>query len=559
MVMKMRFDIYKRGALRWAMLTVVALGAALSSCIKNDIPYPVIELELIEVSGEGFTQKSIDYSTLTVTLELEEATDIQAVNITNATYTSGASLSTNIIGEFDMRNPLYTTLYLYQSYEWMIEAQQTITREFKVTGQIGEETINTTQLTASVDVNKYTVDLNDVEILSLKLAADGVSTYNPTIEDIPSGGFSSVRYVYVTSHGRSERWSLYVNPVEPSVDLEVNAWGNVAWLSATGDTSDPDECGFAYRKAGASEWIYVDPTSASNGLFELQLTGLEATTTYEFQALVGDSTSSEITATTESTPQLLNSDFEGWQQIGNPWYPYGVDQEEFWGTGNKGSTLLSSSSNITLPDYDELPPATTGSISTQMASRAVVGVFAAGNIFTGTFVGIAGTNGIIGMGRPFTQRPLGLRGMAKYSPGTVTHVDENNKMKVGDTDMGVVYIALGTWDAATYGLDSTGELRGTDETPLIIDTRNKSTFFDINSDDVIAYQELILTEDQDWSEFELELEYRDLTDSSGNVIESAHSRVPTHILIVSSSSRYGDYFTGSTSSKMWIDDFELIY
>ncbi len=545
--------------LRGALLWVVGLCGALTSCIENDIPYPVIELELIEVSGEGFTQKSIDYNTLTVTLELEEATDIQAVNITNATYTSGASLTTNIIGEFDMRTPLYTTLYLYQSYEWMIEAQQSITREFKVTGQIGEETINTTQLTASVDVNKYTVDLDNVEILSLKLAADGVTTYNPTIEDLPSGGFSSVRYVYVTSHGRSERWSIYVNPIEPSVDLVVDAWGNVAWLSATGDTSDPDACSFAYRKAGDSDWISVEPTSASNGLFELKLTGLESTTTYEFQAFSGESSSSEITATTEATPQLPNSDFEGWQQIGNPWYPYAVDTEEFWGTGNKGSTLLSASSNITLPDYTELPPNTTGSTSTQMASRAVVGVFAAGNIFTGTFVGISGTNGIIGMGRPFTQRPLGLRGMAKYSPGTVTHVDSNNKMKVGDTDMGTLYIALGTWDAATYGLDADGVLKGTDDTPLIIDTRNKATFFDANSSAVIAYQELVLTSEQDWSEFELELEYRDLTDSSGNIIESAHSRIPTHILIVSSSSRYGDYFTGSTSSKMWIDDLELIY
>ena len=35
--------------------------------------------------------------------------------------------------------------------------------------------------------------------------------------------------------------------------------------------------------------------------------------------------------------------------------------------------------------------------------------------------------------------------------------------------------------------------------------------------------------------------------------------VPTHLVLVCSASRYGDYFTGSRDSKMWVDDFELIY
>ena len=30
-------------------------------------------------------------------------------------------------------------------------------------------------------------------------------------------------------------------------------------------------------------------------------------------------------------------------------------------------------------------------------------------------------------------------------------------------------------------------------------------------------------------------------------------------MIVCSASRWGDYFTGSTKSEMWVDDFELIY
>ena len=65
---------------------------------------------------------------------------------------------------------------------------------------------------------------------------------------------------------------------------------------------------------------------------------------------------------------------------------------------------------------------------------------------------------------------------------------------------------------------------------------------------VIAYGEMPLRESvEGWTEFTIPIEYR------------STSRVPTHLVIVCSSSRYGDYFTGSTQSVMWLDDFELVY
>ena len=50
-----------------------------------------------------------------------------------------------------------------------------------------------------------------------------------------------------------------------------------------------------------------------------------------------------------------------------------------------------------------------------------------------------------------------------------------------------------------------------------------------------------------YERFTINLKYRDLT------------KKPTYILIVASASKYGDYFTGSTSSVLLIDEFELIY
>ncbi|MFI3288747.1 MAG: PCMD domain-containing protein [Rikenellaceae bacterium] len=548
----------KRFFLKYLSYMVVLFGTLfLASCIKNDIPYPVIELEITNVSGVGFTQKSINTNSGVVVIELDETTNIREVEISSVSYTIGAESSQNLVGTFDMRSPISTTLSLYQSYDWEIQAEQVITREFKVVGQIGEERIDTTQKIVEVDVNEATVDITDVDVLSMKLAASGITTYSPTLEELTHTNFSTVRRVFVTSHNIVETWNIYVNPIEASVTLAVDAWGTVAWLSAMGDTTDPDDCRFGYRMSGYDEWIEVAASSVGNGVFSAQVTGLLPSSDYEFQAYVGDDTSAEVLCTTESTPQLPNSDFEGWQQIGNAWYPYAVDEEEYWGTGNKGSTLLSSSSNITLPD-SETAPGSTGIKSALLSSESVLNIFAAGNIFTGRFVKIAGTNGIIGFGRPFTERPLALRGWAKYTQGTITH-SKHDSVAVGDLDQGSIYIALGTWDAETYGLDSTGEILGDSTTPIIVDTRDKNTFFDTTSKDIIAYGELIISSDMDWSEFEIELEYRDLTDSSGNIIESAYSRVPTHIVVVCSSSRYGDYFTGSTKSDLLIDDFELLY
>ena len=65
---------------------------------------------------------------------------------------------------------------------------------------------------------------------------------------------------------------------------------------------------------------------------------------------------------------------------------------------------------------------------------------------------------------------------------------------------------------------------------------------------VIAYGELIQnTSDGAWKEFNIPLTYHSLTQK------------PTHLLIVCSSSRWGDYFYGCDSSTLLLDDFTLEY
>ena len=50
-----------------------------------------------------------------------------------------------------------------------------------------------------------------------------------------------------------------------------------------------------------------------------------------------------------------------------------------------------------------------------------------------------------------------------------------------------------------------------------------------------------------YTPFTIKLKYRDLT------------RKPKYIIVVASASMYGDFFTGSADSQMYIDNFELDY
>ncbi|MEG2772314.1 MAG: hypothetical protein RR960_08240, partial [Alistipes sp.] len=70
------------------ILYIVASAALLlSSCIKNDIPYPVVALQVLEVQGEGFTQSGMDPKNRVVTLALDETTDIRKVQINSVKVT----------------------------------------------------------------------------------------------------------------------------------------------------------------------------------------------------------------------------------------------------------------------------------------------------------------------------------------------------------------------------------------------------------------------------------------------------------------------------------------
>ena len=93
---------------------------AVQACIRNDIPYPVVELSITSISGEGFTCSASDINAAdrTAVIHLDEATDIRSVVISEVVYTDGATSDVVFPGVFDMRSDLKVSLDLYQTYEW---------------------------------------------------------------------------------------------------------------------------------------------------------------------------------------------------------------------------------------------------------------------------------------------------------------------------------------------------------------------------------------------------------------------------------------------------------
>lgn len=549
-------------------LTILfALVAAFGvSCIENDIPYPDATINIESLTGQGFTAR-IEASTRTVVLTLDERTDIRNVTIDEVqfgidSYTSKLSeeqmlsemrVSRQLTGvPFDLRTPIYVTLSLYDDFEWTISAEQHIERRFEVARQVGAAEFEPEIFTVTAHVAKGT-DLSHIDVEELKLGPEGITTYSPTAEELSGTSFETVRFVDIAYHGERERWLLYVRETDKTVELTgAYAWSRVIWLYGTGVAGRT--MGFRYRRAGDEQWLPVSGVSASGGSFTARLAA-DPECTYEIKAFCDEDETDPVTVTTDPEQQLPNSSFEEWSTDDGIVYPYAPGAAPYWSSGNKGAKIAGS----TLTDKCEPRPGSAGQYAADLRSEFAnifgAGKFAAGNLFIGDYVRNEGTNGVLTFGRSFTLRPTRLRVWAKYRQGVIDRVKSTpvgSNIQVGDPDNGHIYIALGTWGAPgnleKYARDSKGVLTGTADSPVCVDTRDVSTFFRNDGPDVIAYGEKVFDSSvEEWTEFTIELRY------------NRYDTVPTNIMVVCSASRWGDYFTGSSKSEMWVDDFVLEY
>lgn len=531
-----------RRVYKYMLAALVAV--AVSGCIENDIPYPVIKLDILSFEAEGLKSPAVINTTeQRVSLELLETTDPRRVSVTGVSVSEGAQSDVSFPGLFDLRAPLYVTLSMYQEYEWVVTATQHIERYFHVEGQIGDSEIDVVNHIATAYVPMDT-DMNNIKVTAIKLGPEEVTSYTPDPFSFTSYE-NTVHNVTVSYYGDiEEMWTLRVIPTEVEVEFTaVDAWAKRIWVYAMG-RSDAD-LGFKYRPTGTEEWLPVNEITIDGGNFSACIEGLEPLTSYDVVAYSGENFTNVETVTTEDTFMLLNAGFEDWSVYDGCYYPYAEGATPFWGTGNDGAKIASTT--LTEP-IEDVRPGSTGRYAASLQSKkaAVMGIgkFAAGNLFVGAFGGLNGMDGLVHFGRPCTARPVALRGWVKYNCGAIDEIgrvpSSRPDIKKGEHDEGQIFIAVGDWTAAEYG--------GTDECPVEINTKDESTFFNRFGPNVIGSGELLFDSSTDgWVEFTVPLEY------------FSTSRIPTHIIVVFTSSRYGDYFTGSTGSSMRVDDIELVY
>ena len=328
-------------------------------------------------------------------------------------------------------------------------------------------------------------------------------------------------------------------------------WTSKATLHGTVTGTLASTPKFRYRVKNTADWTTVDADLAEN-VFSKEITGLTPGTTYEYQAMDGEQASSvTYEFTTEATFQPENAGFEytstSTSTSSSAILMYGSGQSMWWDTGNHGSATMNK--NVTTPDTSVKHSGNQSILlSSQFVGWGIIGKFAAGNLFAGEYLKTDGTDGVLGWGRPCTSRPKALKVWVRYEPGTVDN--GGSHIADGETDQGIIYVAVGDW----AGQESDGETW-----PFVVKTKNSSSLFSTekgtySGDGTIAYGEKVFTESyndaENLKELTIELDY----DNYGGT-----QRKPTSIIIVASASKYGDYFEGSGSSKMWLDDMELIY
>ena len=396
--------------------------------------------------------------------------------------------------------------------------------------------------------NSQTTNITDVKarkhyILNFKVAEVG-SIDKPT----------------VTINGEEIVYSFTFNvSTEATTKLEAkaaNAWSNFAFvegsIASSAEELDPTYMRFEYKTTDAEQWQTCSAIyDSENKKFTATLTDLIPSTQYNYRIAYEKAenayASDIVTFTTENAALLPNGNMDSWYKSGKTWYPvsesdYSISGS-FWDSSNPGTTTGAGALvNVNPTQGNSTIVHTSGGqsaeLKSQYASAFGIGKFAAASLYTGKFNSLVGTNGAkIDFGQQFSSRPSALHGWFHYTNGKIDYRGGNTpegKGEIGTDDLCSIYIALA-------------------KAPHQLDNTQTNTFFDFENDEnIIAYGELpdadAVSTNNKWKEFTINLKYKNIDPQN-----------QYYLIIVCSSSKYGDYFTGSTGSTMYIDDLELVY
>ena len=366
-----------------------------------------------------------------------------------------------------------------------------------------------------IDDMTYTLDI-DAEFFSA--VAGGEQPVAFTIEDVDGGKMNkSIMYK--------------VQGVMPLATSDYDLWfGSVTFKAIVLDSASSVK--IAYSTDGAT-WTEVDAVAGANNTYTAAGSNFAAEKNYSYKLVVDSVDAGKTLAhQTAAGAQIPNGDMERWSQP-TWWLPYGDGDAAFWLTGNEGGNMAGAT--LTQPS-DDVRTGSTGAksayLKSQKASVMGIGKFAAGNLFTGTF-SMSGLDGIVTFGRDFkfTAKPQSLSFWMKNNEGTI-----NEGSHASGADIYTIMVLI------------------TDGTTYAVNTKDESTFLKLdklgNTPGIIGYGYLTGSDSRaEWTMETINITYR----------EDMKSVKPKKIVVSFTPSGYGDYFCGSTSSWMYVDDIVLNY
>ena len=414
---------------------------------------------------------------------------------------------------------------------------------------VGEMQLSTTatrryNIASLAAINKMTMTVDGVEYNLLESTPEGVAlnkiddvTYtldiNASFFASVAGGEQALAFnIEDVDGGKLAKSIVYmVQGVLPLTTADYDLWFARASFKAVA-LGNPSSVKIAYSVNGG-EWSEADATLADDGNYVATIENFSVATTYAYKLVVdGADFGKNLSIATAAGAQLPNGDMERWHKA-SWWLPYGEGDTPFWLTGNEGGNMVGAT--LTQSSTD-VRPGSTGECSaylkSQFASLLGVGKFAAGNLFTGTFM-LSGMDGIVTFGRDFnfTAKPKSLSFWMKNNEGTI---DQGSK--ASGTDIYTIMVII------------------TDGTTFSVNTKNEDSFIKLDklatTPGVIGYGYITGSDSRaNWTEETINITYR----------EDMKDQKPKKIVVSFTPSGYGDYFCGSTNSWMYVDDIVLNY
>ena len=401
-----------------------------------------------------------------------------------------------------------------------------------VTGILGDQDITTATI--------LTLDLSTLMPMLLKLPTltpDSDHVFTVKLTDKAGQDLEQA----CTFHYTGEPATLSVD--ESSVDL----WANTVKLNVSGATS------VAYREKGTETWITVTPDgngeyivapvwNESKNTADITIytpeagTGIFAGKTYEFQ--LNGETVADAELTTASGDVIPNGDMSGWSEYENGIYP-NAEGNTFWTSGNNGATP-----ELCVNDNGA------AKLSSIQDFVIIMDVFAAGNLYTGTFNYTLPAEASFGQTYDWSARPKALKVKYKANIGVIDFVSstlpEDSGVVKGETiDKARIYAVVTDWNAMHMVKSGWGEPSGMWD-PEDADKLEEGA--------ILGYASQYITESTTGESFvELVIPFN-WYDTAAKPTEGNYS-----IVISCAASSLGDYLTGCSTNKLWVDDFEWVY